>query len=608
MHGTVEIKNRKIYIDGIERQILSGAIHYFRSLPEKWDRLLEKAKGFGLDAVETYVAWDQHEPREGVYDFSGGKDLLRFIDTAQKHGLFVIVRPGPFICAEWNNGGLPPWLTTRPDCHVRRDDPVYMAAVEHWFRRLLPMLAAKQYTHDGPVILSVIENEYGSYGSDKVYLEKLRALHLEAGFDVPLFTADGGGDQNYAHGGALSGCPAALTMGPDNCMTALELHRTMRPDDPPFCMEYWCGAYDHWEQDHRALGCQAVLRSFEEMISHGVSVNLYMFHGGTNFGFFNGANTTYSGADANILRYWATATSYDYNAPLDESGETTPLFWAMHEILRRHRPDLPLYRDTPRRKTVPPETPFSGCAPLFEHLEEIASARRESRFLIPMREMGQYYGFQLCRCTVPGPFGDVFDAMIGPHLVGDREQVYLDGRFICDLSRNKPGELRRISLGKNSAELTVLAENQGYINFGEFFCEKEKGAGILLGGGSNHFLTDWEIFALPMDDLSKISFEDMRPVDYGVPAFYRTEVEIGEPRDTFLKFPGVKGFVVVNGFNIGRYWNAGPGDVLYVPGELLKKGKNEFIVFEQYAISPVLSFTDHRKWGKTDTSHPDDEA
>ncbi|MBQ7208031.1 MAG: beta-galactosidase [Lentisphaeria bacterium] len=597
MHGTVEIKNRKIYIDGIERQIVSGAIHYFRSLPEKWDRLLEKAKGFGLDAVETYVAWDQHEPREGVYDFSGGKDLLRFIDLAAQHGLLVIVRPGPYICAEWTNGGLPPWLTTRPDCRIRRDDPVYMAAVERWFRKLLPMLAEKQYTRGGPVILSVVENEYGSYGSDKVYLEKLRALHLEAGFDVPLFTADGGGDQNYAYGGSLAGCPAALTMGPDNCMKAFELHSTVSPDDPLVCMEFWCGAYDHWEQEHRTLDRAAVLRQFETMLENGISVNLYMFHGGTNFGFFNGANTTYSGEDANILRYWATATSYDYNAPLDESGETTPLFWEMHEIMRKYRPDLPLFRDTPRCKIVPPQTAFSGCAPLFEHLDEIASARRESRFLIPMREMDQYYGFQLCRCTIPGPFGDVFNATICAHRLGDRAQIFFDGKFVCDLTRNKPGELKKIHLAKSSAQLTVLAENQGYVNFDAFCGEKEKGAGeIRLGGGCNHFLTDWEIYALPMDDLSHLVFGPPKSLDYGTPAFYRAEVEMEEPRDTFLEFPGVKGFVLVNGFNIGRYWNVGPGNTLYVPGELLKKGRNEFIVFEQYEIAPALTFCDSRTW------------
>ena len=596
MSQTIEVKNKKIYIDGQERQIISGAIHYFRSMPEKWDYLFEKAKGFGLDAVETYIAWDQHEPEEGVYDFSGKNDLMRFIDLAWKHGLYVIVRPGPYICAEWTNGGLPPWLTTRPECRIRRDEPTYMTAVERFFKKLLPMLAEKLYTRGGPIIFSVIENEYGSYGSDKKYLEKLRKLHLDAGFDVPLWTADGGGDQYYTYGGMIPGCPTALTMGPDSCMKALALKDTLRPEDPAACMEFWCGAYDHWERpQHRGLDQQKILKHFEEMLSNGVSVNFYMFHGGTNFGFCNGANLVYDGPERKETRYWMTHTSYDYNAPLDESGETTELFWKLHEIMRKYRPELPLFKDSPRTKTIPAETAISACAPLFEHLSEVSYSQK-SYFLIPMQEMDQYYGFQLCRCQVPGPCGDTFDAFVSAHQLADRAQVFFDGKYHSDLTRNHPGALNPVKLEK-SAQLDVLIENQGYINFDAHAGEKYKGAKeILMGGGCNHFLTDWEIFALKMDDFSRLTFDEMQNPDYGTPAFYKAEVEISERKDTFLLFPGVKGFVVVNGFNIGRYWNVGPGNSLYVPAEILKEGKNEFLIFEQYQINGTLNFTDTRTW------------
>jgi len=594
---SVKILDHDIIIDGKPRQIIAGAIHYFRSLPGQWDSLLEKAKAMGLDAVETYVAWNMHEPAPGKYEFSGRFDVENFLRLAQKHKLLVILRPGPYICAEWNNGGFPVWLTSRPGCRIRRDNPIYMAAVEKWFGELLPRMAKYQYTQGGPIILAAVENEYGNFGSDHVYLEKLRTMFIHAGFDIPLITADGGGDQSLVYGGMIPECAVALTMGPGECLKKLALKRTIRPDGPDMCMEYWCGMFDQWGAAHRQFAGTLHETEFEAMVAAGASVNLYMFHGGTNFGFTAGANYYYGGSGENGMKYASDTTSYDYDAPLDEAGDITPKYERYREILRKYRPEIPERTFAPSVKKQYASVPFTGCAPLFSHWEEIGTVHHTSS-PETMETVGQSEGFMLYRTEIQGPCGNVYPASIGLWKLHDRAQVFLDHKFLGDFSRNDERQTVEFRLDAPNGRLDVLVENLGYVNFGPACGQETKGVEeVLVGAGSCHFTLNFECIALPMNNLSQLTFEPMRQLPPDTPAFYRTELTVNVPANTWLKFPGKKGFVTVNGFNLGRYWDIGPGDALFLPGELLRSGKNEIIIFEQYTPHPMVEFSDRRNWG-----------
>ena len=596
---SVKIENKNVYIDGVPRQILSGAVHYFRSLPERWDTICEKAKAMGLDAIETYVAWNVHEPEPGKYDFGGRFDLEKFIRTVQKHGLYLIVRPGPYICAEWTNGGLPPWLTNLPGCKIRRDNPVYMEHVQKWYAVLLPMLIKYQYHLGGPIIMTAVENEYGSYGSDKEYLGKLKQMFLDAGFEIPLITADGGGDQSMTYGGLIPGCPASITSGPDDCLKKLELLRGIRPDEPDMCMEFWCGTFDHCGDTHKEVEEARAEKELETLIKHGVSVNIYMFHGGTNFGFTAGANFYYGGVGETGVKYAPVTTSYDYAAPLDEAADPTPKYYKYRDIIRKYRKDVPLKEFQPSVKKNYGQFQFTQCAPFFDHLSEIATMKK-SEFPLFMQDLGIENGFILYRTMLPGPSGKVYPTTIDLWQLHDRAQIFLDQKFLTDFDRSDNRRLEFFSIENECAQLDVLVENQGYINFGPASGYEHKGVEeVLVGGGCNHFVKHFECWGCPMTYPANLTFEPMRELPENTPSFYRAEFEIDEPADTYLKYPGVKGLVYLNGFHLGKYWNIGPGDSLFVPAELLKKGKNEIICFEQYRINSGVEFADARNWGET---------
>ena len=592
IQSTVCIDGRDIVVDGRKIQILSGAVHYFRSMPERWDAICRKARAMGLNTIETYIPWNLHEPRPEKYDFSGIADLEKFIKCVQQAGLYLIVRCGPYICAEWDNGGLPAWVTKQCCGSIRRDDPEYIRLVGRWFSKLLPLIAKYQHHLGGPVILAAVENEYGSYGCDKEYLRKLRRMYLDAGITIPLVTADGGGDQQYVYGGMLPELPVTLTMGPDNCMKKFALLRTFRQDGPDFCMEYWCGAFDHWGDPHRDVPDDKLFSEFEDMVSSGASVNLYMFHGGTNFGFFSGANSFYGGTGKDGVLYAPDITSYDYNAPLSEAGNTTARYRALRNIIEKYHPGTTEKEPPDFPSRAYPEVCFTACAPLFSHLGEIGT-KHLSKHPLSMEDMELYRGFALYRTSVPGPCGNEFYCSATPWQLRDRAQLFFDGVFAADFSRNDGRKDVAVRIDKESARLDLLVENQGYVNFGPENGQEHKGVKeILLGGGCNHYLENFECYALPMDDLDKLVFEEMRELPENTPAFYRAEFDAAETADTYIVFPGVKGFVVVNGFNIGRYWNIGPQQKLFVPGELLKKGRNTIIVFEQYKINRSIEFSD----------------
>lgn len=585
----VKFEKKSIVIDGVPRQILSGAVHYFRVPEELWEDRLRKAAQCGLNCIETYLCWNLHEPEEGRFDFSGMLNLGKFIRTAAEQGLYVIVRPGPYICAEWDNGGIPAWLMTRPGIEFRRMNTPYLEAVERYYRAVLPILAELQYDAGGPVIAVQVENEYGSYGHDKEYLATLRRFCREGGITVPLFTADGAADLCIV-GGMLEDSPMTLTFG-SRGLEAFALGRRFRPEDPSFCMEFWDGWFDAWGcGKHHDRSPQEVADEFDDMIRAGGSVNFYMFHGGTNFSFWNGANGVKGGV------YTPDTTSYDYDAPLSECGDPTEKYFLIRDVIRKHFPDVPTGTPEPSRKADYGKVPLLESAPFFPNLDAISEKTVVSVSTKTMEELGQNFGFIHYRTRIAGPV-----RCCDLHLweVHDRAIVYLDGKQHFIYYRNDASCCAPVfSVPEAGVQLDILVENMGRINYGPLTGRDFKGIvdGVTTG---NQFQFDWEIRSLPMENrnLSRLSFQPFLWNDDSLPSFHRAFLEIpDEPADTFLQFPGVKGVVWVNGHNLGRYWNIGPGGTLYVPAPWLKKGKNEILVFELEKLKfPYLRFLDRHQ-------------
>ena len=323
-----EIGPDEFLLDGRPLQIISGALHYFRVHPELWADRIHKARLMGLNTIETYVPWNFHAPDPGTFDTTGPRDLGRFLDLVAAEGMHAIVRPGPYICAEWTNGGLPTWLLGTPGIRLRADDPVFLTAVGGYLARLAPILAPRQATRGGPILMVQVENEYGAHGDDPQYLRALAALTRDAGIEVPLFTCDQADPQMLERGG-LPELLRTVTFG-SRSLERLALLRQFQETGPLMCMEFWNGWFDSWGLAHHVAPAQANARDLDELLASGASVNLYLFHGGTNFGFTNGANDKGT--------YLPITTSYDYDAPLSEAGAPTPKYHAMRAVIAGHAP------------------------------------------------------------------------------------------------------------------------------------------------------------------------------------------------------------------------------------------------------------------------------
>jgi beta-galactosidase len=565
----LQITDDGFRLDGEPFRILSGGLHYFRVHPELWADRLRKARLMGLNTVETYVPWNLHEPRPGVLDLEGLLDLPRFLRLAAEEGLHVLLRPGPYICAEWEGGGLPAWLLAEPGIRLRSTDPGYLAAMDGYFAALLPHLLPFLGTRGGPVLAVQVENEFGAYGQDQEYLRRVADALTRNGVDVPLFTSDQPADLER---GGLDGVLRTANFGsrPAEGFAAL---RRSQPTGPLMCAEFWIGWFDRWGGVHATRAPHDAARTLEEMLAAGASVNFYMFHGGTNFGFTNGANDK--------GHYRATLTSYDYGgAPLDECGDPTPAYTAFREVIGRYAPlpDEPL--PTPGRKLALPGIRFGEVAPLLENAAAIGGEARPSARPLAMEELGQSFGFVLYETVLPsaGP------ALLHLPDVRDRAQLFVDGQPVGVLSREDHERALACQVPREGARLTVLVENQGRVNYGQGIHDRKGLLGEVTLDGEP--LSGWTSRPLPLDDLTGLNFKESgepAPAVVG-PAFHRAEFEIDEPADTFLALPGwTKGNAWINGFPLGRYWSRGPQQTLYVPGPVLRRGRNELIVLELHA-------------------------
>ncbi|HEX8601574.1 MAG TPA: beta-galactosidase family protein [Pseudoduganella sp.] len=584
------ISGDRFMLNGAPLRVLSGALHYFRVVPGQWrDRLL-KLRVMGLNTVETYVAWNLHEPRPGEFRFDAGLDLAAFVRLAQELGLYVIVRPGPYICAEWEFGGLPAWLLADQAMEVRCCHAPYLEAVRRFYTALLPRLLPLQVQYGGPILAMQVENEYGSYGSDRQYLEWLRALMVELGVEAPLFTSDGATDHMLTHG----------TL-PDVFMTAnfgsraqgeFAKLREFQPGGPLMCMEFWNGWFDHWGEPHHTRDAADAAQALDEVLAAGASVNVYMFHGGTNFGFMNGANT-----DLVTRAYQPTVNSYDYDAPLSEAGEPTAKFHAFRKVIEQYVDLPPLALPPPSPKLPPTAARFTGSLALANALPVLATPHHD---IAPrtMESLGQDYGFLLYRTTVVHPAGKV---TLSVERVHDRAQVFVDGVEAGVLARDGGGTLD-IDVPGGPFTLDLLVENMGRVNYGPDLQDRKGLLGWVRLGINK--LYHWTMLPLPLGDLSALRFATgSRPQPAATPlagpAFHRAVFDVAAPGDSFLSLPGWnKGVAWVNGFNLGRYWKQGPQAALYVPAPLLQAGENELIVFELHGAAGRAVFGPGKQDGK----------
>ena len=577
--GILTVENGEFLMDGKSHRIISGAMHYFRILPEYWEDRLRKLKSCGFNTVETYTCWNLHERKEGQFDFSGILDIAAYIRLAQKLGLDVIVRPGPYICAEWEFGGLPSWLLADPDMGLRCNDPKFLAKVRRYYEALLAQVRPLLSTNGGPVIMMQVENEYGSYGNDKEYLLATEKIYRECGIDCLLFTSDGSCDWMLS-GGSLPHLLTTVNFGshPEENFRGL---RWFKQGEPLMCTEFWSGWFDHWYEEHHTRTAEDIAKDLQVLLDSGASFNFYMFHGGTNFGFTNGANHTGT-------EYQPTISSYDYCAPLTESGDMTPTYHKIREMLGAEKDDS--LRDSP--KAAYGTLRLTEEAFLLEQLEALAEPVHAA---MPktMEQLGQDFGYTLYSTTLRGPFTDL---PLGLGRVHDRATIYLNGKYMGLWERSRRKDEIRLSLGMGeTAKLQVLVENMGRVNYGtKLFDRKGLLDGVRLG---QQFHFGWDMYCLTMEDFTKLSWRPEGTADRaGQPLFLRGDLVIGgEPADTFIRVPDAdKGFCVVNGFNLGRYWNtAGPQMTLYVPAPLLRQGHNEIILFGSDSVGePEVIFRD----------------
>ena len=575
MH-TFEI-GTEFLLDGKPFTILSGAIHYFRVHPSDWHHSLYNLKAMGFNTVETYVPWNLHEPRPGEFDFTGGLDLARFLDEAAELGLWAIVRPSPFICAEWEFGGLPAWLLADRSMRPRSRDPKFLARVASYYDALMPILVPRQVMRGGNVIMMQVENEYGSYCEDKEYLRAIRDLMTSRGVDVPLFTSDG----------PWRGCLRAGTLIDDDVLAtgnfgsraaenfaALKaFHEEHGKSWPLMCMEFWDGWFNRWGENVIRRDAQDLADSVRELLELGGSVNLYMFRGGTNFGFMNGCSARHT-HDLHQV------TSYDYDAPLDEEGNPTEKWYLLRDVVRDLFPDN--WTADPLVKTavgVPAEkVELTGRAGLFENLPALDPEPVRSLYPQTMEDMGQSYGYTLYRAQVERDTTEperirVVDGR-------DRAQVFVNGVPVATQYQEHIGEDIRYALPEKDNQLDVLVENMGRVNYGHKFLADTQRKGIRTGVCVDlHFVLGWEAYRLGLDDVSRVDYS--AGWAEGTPSFSRFEFTLDEPADTYIDTTGFgKGVAFVNGTNVGRYWEIGPIATLYVPHGMTRAGVNELVLFE----------------------------
>lgn len=552
-------------LDGKAFQVISGEIHYPRVPKEAWRARMKMAKAMGLNTISTYVFWNLHEPEKGVFDFSGNNDIAEFVKEAQQEGLWVILRPSPYVCAEWEFGGYPYWLQNEKGLVVRSAESQYMKEYEQYIQEVGKQLAPLQINHGGNIIMVQIENEYGSYGKDKQYLALNEKMFKEAGFDGLLYTCDPA--QDVANG-YLPGLLPAVN-GLVKPAAVKKLVRKYHNGKGPFMIAEWYPAwFDWWGTAHHVVAPESYAAELDEVLASGISINMYMFHGGTTRGFMNGAN------DKDSTPYEPQISSYDYDAPLDEAGNPTEKFRIFRSVIEKHLP--PAAQLPP----IPPSKPSMSINAIQltkkTHILDALPTPVIADTPLTFEQLHQAYGYVVYRTIVDG---DKTSTLKIDEL-RDYAIVMVNGQPQGELDRRLNQNSLNVQLPAGRDTLDLFVENLGRINFGPNLLKNNKGITkrVLLGGRE---LKGWSMFKFPFNKVDDFKWNDRQSQNKG-PVLQRGIFKLDKLADSYFDMSKWgKGVIWVNGHNLGRYWSVGPQQTVYVPVEWLHAGENTVTVLEE---------------------------
>lgn len=564
-----EVGKGTFLLDGKPFVVKAAELHYTRIPQAYWEHRLEMCKALGMNTVCIYIFWNIHEQREGMFDFSGQNDIAAFCRAAQKLGMYVIVRPGPYVCAEWEMGGLPWWLLKKKDIALRTLDPYYMERVGIFMKEVGKQLAPLQVNKGGNIIMVQVENEYGSYGTNKPYVSAVRDLVRESGFtDVPLFQCDW--SSNFTNN-ALDDLVWTVNFGTGaNIDQQFKKLKELRPETPLMCSEFWSGWFDHWGRKHETRPAKDMVQGIKDMLDRNISFSLYMAHGGTTFGHWGGANNP---------AYSAMCSSYDYDAPISEAGWTTDKYFLLRDLLKTYVPSGEDLSEVPAALPVIeiPEFQFTQVAPLFSNLPPA----KQSEDIQPMEQFDQGWGTILYRTTLPEAVkaGSVLKITE----VHDWAQVFADGKLLARLDRRKGEFTTVLPALKKGTRLDLLVEAMGRVNFDKSIHDRKgitEKVEVVVENKAKE-LKNWTVYNFPVDYFFIKEKNYQKGTAQAIPAYYKATFKLNKVGDTFFDMSTWgKGMVWVNGHAMGRFWEIGPQQTLFIPGCWLKEGENEILVLD----------------------------
>lgn len=565
---TFSIGDKTFLLDGKPFLIKAAEMHYTRIPAEYWEHRIQMCKALGMNTICIYAFWNIHEQKEGEFDFKGQNDIAAFCRLAQKHGMYIMLRPGPYVCSEWEMGGLPWWLLKKKDIKLRTNDAYFLERTKLFMNEIGKELADLQVSRGGNIIMVQVENEYGAYATDKEYIANIRDIVKGAGFtEVPLFQCDW--SSTFQRNG-LDDLVWTINFGTGaNIDAQFKKLQEARPNAPLMCSEFWSGWFDHWGRKHETRDAETMVSGIKDMLDRHISFSLYMTHGGTTFGHWGGANSP---------AYSAMCSSYDYDAPISEAGWATPKYYKLREMMMQYADSAQVIPDVPVAYPVIEISEFElkEVAPLFDNLPE----PKLSEDIKPMEQFDQGWGTILYRTSLP-------EVKEGTTLlideVHDWAQVYADGKLLGRLDRRRGQNSLVLPSLQKGTRLDILVEAMGRVNFDVAIHDRK---GItnkveLLTETDKKELKNWEVYSFPVDYDFAESKKYAEGEKLDAPAYYRATFELDRVGDVFLDMQTWgKGMVWVNGKAMGRFWKIGPQQTLFMPGCWLKKGKNEIIVLD----------------------------